>query len=38
MTAPRQVAPPLGVLALSSLPGVAGAWNGSLQLASPPPQ
>lgn len=38
MTASRQVAPPLGVPALSSLPGVAGSWNGSLQLAPPPPQ
>jgi hypothetical protein len=38
MTASRQVAPPLGSPALSSLPGVAGSWNGSLQLAPAPPQ
>lgn len=38
MTASRQVPPPLGVLALSNLPGVAGSWNGSFQLAPSPPQ
>lgn len=38
MTASRQVAPPLEGPALSSLPGVAGSWNGSLQLAPAPPQ
>lgn len=35
MTASRQVAPPLGGPALSCLPGIAGSWNGSLQLAPP---
>lgn len=39
MAAPRQVTPPLGVPALSSLPGTVGSRNGSQQgEGRPPPQ